>query len=93
MQDLCKKIREEACGPHHSMGDRFRELDAIVARSPNDIRAAGWAVAVHNDYRQNGTHHTFWLFTKDDRAVKGEGASDLTALNQVRNQIGLPVIK
>lgn len=57
---------------------------------PDDIRAAGWMVAVHNDYKLNGTFHTFWLFTKDGRAVRGEGLTDAGALNDVRAQIGLP---
>lgn len=52
--------------------------------SPDDIRALGWMVAVHNDYRTNGERHTFWLFTKDARALKGEGRTDADALNQVR---------
>jgi hypothetical protein len=58
--------------------------------SPNDIRGKGWSVAVHNDYRMGGIPHTFWLFTKDGRAVKGEGLSDAEALDQVRKQIGFP---
>lgn len=58
--------------------------------SPDDIRALGWAVAVHNDYRQFGTPCTFWLFTKGDRAVKGEGASDAEALNKVRAVLASP---
>jgi hypothetical protein len=41
--------------------------------SADDLRAQGWAVAVHNDYRLNGEAHTFWLLTNDDRAIKGEG--------------------
>lgn len=49
----------------------------------DDIRALGWSVAVHNDYRLNGEPHTFWLFTKDGRAVKGEGRTDAEALAQV----------
>ncbi len=57
--------------------------------TPDDIRAEGWMVAVHNDYRLKGELHTFWLFTKDDRAVKGEGKSDEIALNEVRKKIGL----
>jgi len=56
--------------------------------SPDDIRAMGWMVAVHNDYRLNGVFHTFWLFTKGDRAVKGEGTSDASALNDVRRKLG-----
>jgi hypothetical protein len=55
----------------------------------DDLRAAGWAVAVHNDYRLNGEAHTFWLFTKDGRAVKGEGKTDAEALAQVREAVGL----
>jgi hypothetical protein len=45
------------------------------------LRDAGWVVAVHNDYRQGGTLHTFWLFTKGDRCAKGEGRSDAEALS------------
>ncbi len=74
-------------------GSLFGELEASVAdmmRSlPDDIRKAGWTVAVHNDYRLHGEFHTFWLFTRGDRAVKGEGRSDAEALDQIRLQIGL----
>lgn len=58
---------------------------------PEDIRDAGWLVAVHNDYRQSNQFHTFWLFTKGDRCVKGEGRSDAEALNRVRVELGLPL--
>lgn len=54
---------------------------------PDDIRAAGWVVAVHNDYRLDGVAHTFWLFTKGDQCVKGEGKTDAEALNQIRNKL------
>jgi len=47
------------------------------------IRERGWAVAVHNDYRQDGLSYTFWLFTKGDRCAKGEGLTDYLALVQV----------
>ena len=50
------------------------------------LRAAGWMVAVHNDYRQDGKLMTFWLFTRDGVAVKGEGATDDEALAQVFRQ-------
>ncbi|MCE9642894.1 MAG: hypothetical protein K8Q97_01065 [Candidatus Andersenbacteria bacterium] len=60
---------------------------AVNASVPDDIRAAGWMVAVHNDYRLNGELYTFWLFTKDDRAVKGEGKSDAEALNEIRRKL------
>ncbi len=46
------------------------------------LRSEGWAVAVHNDYRLNGEPHTFWLFTKGERALKGEGRTDAEALAQ-----------
>lgn len=57
---------------------------------PSDLRAAGWTVAVHNDYRQDGQFHTFWIFTKDNLCYKGEGLSDAAALDQIRKQVGLP---
>ena len=57
--------------------------------TPDDIRAAGWMVAVHNNYRQDGKLHIFWLFTKGDRAVQGEGTTDAQALNKIQRQLGL----
>ena len=51
------------------------------------LRAAGWMVAVHNDYRQNGKLMTFWLFTREGFAVKGEGETDAEALARVTEQI------
>jgi hypothetical protein len=55
--------------------------------SPADLRFLGWMVAVHNDYMLDGKRYTFWLFTKGDRCVKGEGESDASALNQIRNKL------
>ena len=46
------------------------------------LRSDGWSVAVHNDYRQDGEPHTFWLLTRDGRAVKGEGRTDEEALGE-----------
>lgn len=49
----------------------------------NNLRAAGWTVAVHNDYRLAGTPMTFWLLTHESGLyVKGEGKTDLDALMQ-----------
>lgn len=62
-------------------GTEAREAAAL----PDDLRAQGWTVAVHNDYRLNGEPHTFWLFTKDGMAIKGEGRTDAEALNQCRD--------
>ncbi len=54
----------------------------------SDIREAGWSVAVHNDYRQGGEMHTFWLFTHPcGRWVKGEGRTDAEALNTIRTAL------
>lgn len=52
--------------------------------SPDDLRENGWMVAVHNDYRQNGASFTFWLLTKGQRCIKGEGSTDSEALNRIR---------
>lgn len=60
---------------------------AIEEHRADDIRALGWSVAVHNDYRQNGMPHTFWLFTKGREAIKGEGRTDADALNEVRRSL------
>lgn len=47
----------------------------------NDLRANGWRVAVHNDYRQDGMDLTFWLLTHSCGVwVKGEGLRDIDAL-------------
>lgn len=51
------------------------------------LRAAGWMVAVHNDYRQNGKLMTFWLLTRHMLAVKGEGETDIEALTQIAKQV------
>lgn len=56
----------------------------IGSSSPDDIRSNGWLVAVHNDYKLNGEFHTFWLFTKGSCCVKGEGKSDVEALDIIR---------
>jgi hypothetical protein len=61
--------------------------DRVAASLPDDIRARGWMVGVHNDYRQGGVLHTFWLFTKGNVAIKGEGRTDAEALNRVRAQL------
>lgn len=47
------------------------------------LRALGWSVAVHNDYKINGLRMTFWLFTHENgRWVKGEGPQDEAALTE-----------
>lgn len=56
----------------------------------DDLRNQGWTVAVHNDYRLHGEAHTFWMFTKGDRALKGEGRTDQEALAQIVAQIDAP---
>jgi hypothetical protein len=95
----CAKFIENRCeagGPWKSYAEmeaqvqRLRvEIEQLNEASPFDIRACGWALAVHNDYRLNGEPHTFWLFTQAGVCVKGEGCTDAEALNQVREQIGL----
>jgi len=70
--------------PYLSVGYKDNTFDPA---KPDDIRAKGWAVAVHNDYNLDGVPHTFWLFTKGLLAVKGEGLTDEEALDQVRAQI------
>lgn len=54
---------------------------------PDDLRAAGWAVGCHNDYRQDGSPRTFWLLTKGGRCVVGEGRTDAEALDKIRERV------
>jgi hypothetical protein len=65
---------------------------AIDAETTADqLRAAGWSVAVHNDYRLHGEPHTFWLWTHPDgRWIKGEGRTDAAALEQCAIAIAAP---
>jgi len=57
------------------------EATQVASITPSQaLRDAGWAVAVHNDYRLNGVSHTFWLWTRGDYAIKGEGLTDAEAL-------------
>jgi hypothetical protein len=59
--------------------------DHVLAR----LRDSGWSVAVHNDYRQmpHG-RYTFWLLTHaNGRWVKGEGMTDLIALEDCARQV------
>ena len=55
-------------------------------KSLTRLRALGWSVAVHNDYKSNGLPMTFWLFTHPNGLwVKGEAASDEEALEECLN--------
>ena len=51
------------------------------------FRREGWTVAAHNDYHQNGQWFTFWLFTRANVCVKGEGSTDLEALQRANAEI------
>ena len=59
------------------------------ASVPDDIRALGWTVAVHSDYRHGAALYTRWIFIQHEKAVRGEGETDRDALNVVRVQLGL----
>lgn len=82
---LCRRIEALRLAREIGIGADVRES------LPNDLRAKGWSVAAHNDYRLGGEDFTFWLFTKDGRAVKGEGRTDAEALNQVRAAIATEI--
>lgn len=76
-QDVEAAIRKVS-GPLREQLELYRES------SPNDLRELGWLVAVHNDYRINGIEYTFWLLTKGNECIKGEGRTDADALNWIR---------
>jgi hypothetical protein len=85
---LAKEVAEWRSRPDALRADKAeRQLAMAVEACADDIRGNGWIVAVHNDYRLDGHNFTFWLFTKNGHAVKGEGRSDAEALNIVRATI------
>lgn len=54
-----------------------------------ELRAEGWTVAVHNDYRIAGERMTFWLLTHARGVwLKGEGATDEEALASLTGGTG-----
>jgi hypothetical protein len=83
----CRTQVETALGDESTCGPQISTPYDAGLSSPDDLRAAGWSVAVHNDYRLNGENMTFWLFTHGSFAVKGEGRTDAEALDEVREQI------
>jgi hypothetical protein len=67
-------------------------IRAKPCKSIDDFRERDWVVAVHNDYRKDGTPHTFWLLTNKMKgilseeitvAIKGEGRTDAEAFEQL----------
>lgn len=74
------------CDPKRLTNDH-REYSRIVEGAGAilfELRRDGWMVAIHNDYMQGDKFMTFWLFTKDNRAAKGEGENDYEALRRAR---------
>ena len=54
----------------------------------DELRARGWTVAIHNDYRIGHDPRTFWLLTHPNgRWVKGEAETDEKAIRHCRDQI------
>ncbi len=65
--------------------------DAMRIR--NDLLAAGWLVAVHNDYRQGGVLQTFWLMTHPCGIyIKAEGENDYACLCSLERQASQKMI-
>lgn len=104
----CEKVVKAACDNCSYVADCYdngikpmvavsvphypKKVKAIDFSRPDDIRARGWVVAVHNDYKVNGEPYTFWLFTKGNLCAKGEGKTDLAALNEVRKVIDVSAV-
>ena len=66
------------------------EADAAPTRALARLRAAGWTVGVHNDYRLGGVAHTFWLMTHTDGTfMREEGTTDAGALIRLAERAGV----
>ena len=84
-----RKAHNDVCAERDDLRAELAEAKARDESLPDDLREKGWMVAVHNDYRINGERKTFWLLTYDDgQYVKGEGATDAEALNEIRAFLG-----
>jgi len=54
------------------------------------LRADGWTVAVHNDYKLGGERFTFWMLANEvGWTVKGEGRSDQEAFDEIAAAIAV----
>lgn len=69
--------------------EQAHKVERLSGSIADDLRTAGWLVAVHNDYVQAGERFTFWLLTHaaSGRFVKGEGHSDAEALCAIRAKL------
>ena len=87
------KIEEKEAHPmtETTMTNEQQTGSTTINTRLNDLRAQGWAVAIHNDYRLGGEFKTFWLFTcSNGKWVKGEGSTDDQALEEVWRQVTTP---
>ena len=61
------------------------------AHLPDDLRAAGWSVAGHEDSVEDGIQMTTWRVTKSidsvSQSIYGDGESDAEALNKIREHL------
>jgi hypothetical protein len=86
LHDVLGQVFDVAMGvalEHHAtVADALATLETppTPADSLAKLRAGGWMVACHNDYRQGGRRHTYWSFARGSQYVKGEGATDTEAL-------------
>ena len=60
------------------------EVARLRQAIPDDLRAAGWCLAVHSDHQLGDEAHTSWVFIKGDRCLTGKGRTDAEALEQAR---------
>jgi hypothetical protein len=92
LEELERHLRETISGEHTL--SEFGEFYCLnEAQKPDagsllsGLRAAGWHIGVHNDYRLDGKWMTFWLLTHScGKYVKGEGETDVEALRQCDEQ-------
>jgi hypothetical protein len=81
---------EEPPSQAEQRGDAEPQEGTREALNLETLRERGWSVAVHNDYRLNGERFTFWLLTRGDRCVKGEGRTDAEAFEQIAAALAAP---
>jgi hypothetical protein len=83
LEEMLQQLADQLPAKHGARQelDELREHRATFYKLAS-LRLHGWYVAVHNDYVLDGVLKTFWGFSRGHQWVKGEGQTDLEAINE-----------
>lgn len=67
-------------------GRQFEASSHLRSR-PDDLLKQGWELVTHKTVLRDGSPQIVWIFSKGSRILKGEGVSDIQALDEVRRSV------